>query len=335
MLTRTWPARTFIAHRREGVSLSRAFSSANVISVSAHGDNGGEFLQPPILSREPTHTTFSLSHHSPNTTSAPTRAQSKRPIMTPALTIFSSTASSYDYEFDVDDEVYDSAHSQQDDDHEGKWRKGGLLDRLKRWTGGYNYTPPAEVSGGVGVVGSERKTRGRTPGLEAGVLYSQSPPRSPLRSESYKSDEAETPSLARIDTRTTTTMSRSSSKTTTWSSSSRRHSSSRLSQIGGYGHGRADSDVTIQPPLPSFSRPANDGDAYTAIPSRVARSQHSRSRSTSPVKRTLPTLQRVDSTVLPLSPPLPSPLILPAVRTESVTIKLDMPIVLLEADLYQ
>ncbi|TDL21069.1 hypothetical protein BD410DRAFT_804499 [Rickenella mellea] len=331
-LTRSWLARTFTAHRRDGASLSRAFSSGN----------GGGFLQPPNLSREPIRTAFSTSLSSATPTPNPiasTGMRTKRPIMTPAPTIFSSTASSYEYEFDGDDEVYDSARlftSHQDGGEGVMGRKRGLLEKLKRWTGAHTYSPAADVSGGVG-----GNTRGRTPELEAGVLYSQSPLQSPLRSESGQSDEVETSSLARVGN--TTTSASQFSKAS--ESRSRRHPNSRRSQIRGYGHRRADSDVTIQPPLPSYTLPDpneeyNDGDTYTAIPPRAAARRstrsRSRSRSTSPVKRTIPTLPisepvlptdetstiprlvggrphpgplpRVDSTILPLSPPLLSSL---------------------------
>ncbi|TDL21081.1 hypothetical protein BD410DRAFT_899127 [Rickenella mellea] len=63
--------------------------------------NENQFLEAPQPSREPTRTALFSSH----TTPAP--APAKRPTMTPAPTIFSSTASSYN--FDGEEEVYDSA----------------------------------------------------------------------------------------------------------------------------------------------------------------------------------------------------------------------------------
>ncbi|TDL21092.1 hypothetical protein BD410DRAFT_315116 [Rickenella mellea] len=88
-LTRSWLARTFTAHRREGTSRT----STKIIST-----NGGmKFLEAPSLLREPTRTTLSFNPSS-HTTSMP------------APTIFSSTAFSHDYQFDGDEEVYDSAH---------------------------------------------------------------------------------------------------------------------------------------------------------------------------------------------------------------------------------
>ncbi|TDL21070.1 hypothetical protein BD410DRAFT_790124 [Rickenella mellea] len=258
--------------------------------------------------------------------------------MTPAPTIFSSTASSYDYEFDGDEEVYDSARlftgEEDDNGAKGMGRKRGLLEKLKRWTGAYSYPVERSVGDEDGVV----RGRGRTPELEAGVLYSESPSHSLQHSDSYKSithEQETSSSLARNNTtNTTTTSTKTSSVIST--RSSRRYPNLRRSQTRGYGHGRADSDVTIQLPPPSFSLPTNDADRnqdmYTALPSRVSRS---RSRSASPVKRTLPTLPiaapsqpvvpteetstiprlvggrphpgplpRVDSTILPLSPPL-------------------------------
>ncbi|TDL13174.1 hypothetical protein BD410DRAFT_847253 [Rickenella mellea] len=74
--------------------------------------------------------------------------------MTPALTVFSSTASPYDYDMD--------------EDNEG--RKKGLLERLKRWTEAFTYSPAAGVDGRIG-----GKAGGRMPELEAGVLYSSIP----------------------------------------------------------------------------------------------------------------------------------------------------------------
>ncbi|TDL21083.1 hypothetical protein BD410DRAFT_829282 [Rickenella mellea] len=74
------------------------------------GGKGGGCLQPPNLSREPTRMAFTSFPNSmvPNPI-ANAVTETKRPVMTPAPTIFPSTASSYDYELDGDEEVYESA----------------------------------------------------------------------------------------------------------------------------------------------------------------------------------------------------------------------------------
>ncbi|TDL21071.1 hypothetical protein BD410DRAFT_829273 [Rickenella mellea] len=223
------------AHRRERASLMS--STANIISTC-----GGGFLEAPQLSREPTRTAFSTSPNSTTPMPTPTvntRSGNKRPVMSPAPTVFSSTASSYEYDIDGD----------EDDGDGGMGKKRGLLEKLKRWTGGNAYFPVADVGGRVG-----GKTRGRTPELEAGVLH-DSPHQSLPHSDWYKSitHEQETSSLARAETTATNT-------TTT--------STKTLDR--GYGRGRAYSDVTIQLPVPAFAVPTNDADrdTYTTLPSR-------------------------------------------------------------------
>ncbi|TDL21073.1 hypothetical protein BD410DRAFT_804503 [Rickenella mellea] len=186
-LTRSWLARRmFTAHHREGTSLMS--SPANSASP-----NGGGFHEAPRLSREPTRTPFSTS---PNSTTpnpiANTEAGTGRPVMTLAPSAFSSTASSYEYDGDGDgdEEVYSSARlfTGEDDRNGGLPKKRGLLENLERWTGGYSYTPSD------GVAGME-KLRGRTPELEAGVLYSPPQSQSQSRSDSYESimHDVETP----------------------------------------------------------------------------------------------------------------------------------------------
>ncbi|TDL21088.1 hypothetical protein BD410DRAFT_804515 [Rickenella mellea] len=152
-LTRSWLARTFTAHRPEGASLPSA--------------NGRNLLEIPQLSRDPTLPT-------------PTPAQAKKPTMTLAPTVFSSTASSYDYEFDGDEEVFDSARlfTSRDYGDGGVGRTRGLLEKLKRWTGAYSYTVEHNI-GNEGGVRVDGRGRGRTPELESRILYE--PPSHPSR----------------------------------------------------------------------------------------------------------------------------------------------------------
>ncbi|TDL21050.1 hypothetical protein BD410DRAFT_840772 [Rickenella mellea] len=112
--------------------LEQAFSWANVISVSAHGDNGCRFLETP---------NYRVNRHDLHSRS-------------PDLLIHMSS-----YGYDYDENIYDFARLfREDDNGSGNGgRKRGLLERLKTWTGAYSDSVEQIVADEYGVRAGERE----------------------------------------------------------------------------------------------------------------------------------------------------------------------------------
>ncbi|TDL21046.1 hypothetical protein BD410DRAFT_868428 [Rickenella mellea] len=100
-LTRSGLARAFAAHRREGASISRAFTVGQ-----RHFDERWRVPRSTAtIARTDAYCIRSLPSLPSTRVSARTRVQFERPVMTPAPTVFSSIASSYEYA--EDEEVGD------------------------------------------------------------------------------------------------------------------------------------------------------------------------------------------------------------------------------------